>query len=437
MLNQKILNSGSLKNYERLNSRNIQMNNVLLNKIREKFHHIDKCPYQGTRVFFENAGGSLTLKSVVKCSAEMAAIPDNQGRDNPASIEMSKIMMRGKKDIYDFLGTIDGTVFIGETGTELLFRMISVASLGAEMGGNIVGSTLEHPSSVSACKRWSGVTDRDFIQVPHNSTTGTVTVEDYRSYVTKDTRIATIIHTSPVTGIAVNVDEIVHFIRSVSPHCYIIVDGIQHVAHGCVDLSALEIDGYAISPYKVFSRHGYGIGWVSERMNSLPHDKLIGNPNNSWELGTRDVAATATFSEVVNYFNWLGEEICASGDKRKNIIAAGEFIKSQENDLVQAVLFGLDGHSGLNELASINIIAGIANPNREGVVSFYVEGQSSEAIVQKLSSKGIRVHARKNDNYSGAILEPLNLESCIRVSLAHYNSLEEVAKFLEAMTEII
>ena len=56
----------------------------LLSAIRSKFHHVDSCPYEGPRAFFENAGGSLTLKSVVEVNTELSAIPDNQGRDNPA-----------------------------------------------------------------------------------------------------------------------------------------------------------------------------------------------------------------------------------------------------------------------------------------------------------------------------------------------------------------
>jgi cysteine desulfurase/selenocysteine lyase len=57
----------------------------LLEDVRSKFAHVDSCPFQGPRVFFENAGGALTLKSAVETSAKFAAIPDNQGRDNPAA----------------------------------------------------------------------------------------------------------------------------------------------------------------------------------------------------------------------------------------------------------------------------------------------------------------------------------------------------------------
>ena len=66
--------------------------NELMSQIRDRFCHVDTCPYQGPRIFFENAGGALTLKSVVEVNTQLAGIPDNQGRDNPASHELVRII---------------------------------------------------------------------------------------------------------------------------------------------------------------------------------------------------------------------------------------------------------------------------------------------------------------------------------------------------------
>ena len=45
---------------------------------RGRFAQLESRPFTGPRIFFENAGGALTLKSVVETSAKFAAIPDNQ-----------------------------------------------------------------------------------------------------------------------------------------------------------------------------------------------------------------------------------------------------------------------------------------------------------------------------------------------------------------------
>ena len=410
---------------------------ALSDQVRKKFHHVDNCPYQGPRIFFENAGGALTLKSVIERSSELSAIPDNQGRDNVASIEMMRIIEQGKADVLQFLGLDKGTVFAGESGTEVLFRQIRAAILSAPEGSHVLGTTLEHPGTVSACTRWARIAGLPFLRVPHNNKSGIVTVEDYREFVTPETCVATLIHTSPVTGMTVDLEAIIGFIRSVSPDCIIIIDGIQHAAHGGLDLRALDIDAYAISAYKVFSRHGYGLGWVSERLNALPHDRLIGSEDIQWELGTRDVSAYATFSKVVDYFEWLGAEFTSSENRRTRIVAAGQAIAEHENALVTATIFGTDNYTGLAGLPNVSVIGGADNVHREGLVSFIVDGIPAMEVVEVLNKARIRTHARKNDCYSGNVLGPLGLENCVRASYGHYNTVKEVEQLLKVMQKII
>ena len=85
--------------------------------IRSQFAQIDTCPVQGKRIFFENAGGALTLKSVVECSKTYAAIPDNQGRDNPGSHELVRVINKAKNDMRSFMNAPSGQFFVGESGT--------------------------------------------------------------------------------------------------------------------------------------------------------------------------------------------------------------------------------------------------------------------------------------------------------------------------------
>ncbi len=208
-------------------------NHKLLGEIRARFHHVDTCPYQGARIFFENAGGSLTLRSVVAINTRLSSLPDNQGRDNPASRELVRLIERGRRDMMTFLGAgegraSEGRIFVGESGTECLFRVIRAAILASEAGGQVLGSTLEHPATASAARQWSARTGREYIAVAHDPHTGAVCADDYRRHLSADTRVATIIQTSPVTGTSVDVTEITTAIRAVSPDCFVVVDGIQH-----------------------------------------------------------------------------------------------------------------------------------------------------------------------------------------------------------------
>ena len=408
---------------------------ALLERIRARFAHVDACPFDGPRVFFENAGGALTLNSVVETSAKFAAIPDNQGRDNPASHALQKIIDDAKAAMGVFFNAPGGRFFVGESGTELIFRLLSVACLQTGRG-RVLGSTLEHPATRSAAARYAGIAGMEHVLVAHDDATGSVGPEHYLPAITPTTAVATIVHTSPVTGMGVDIAAIARAVRDVAPDCVIVVDGIQHAAHGRLDIASYDIDGYVISPYKAFSRHGYGIAWVSDRLHALPHDHLIGAPGNPWELGTRDTGAYATFADVIAYFDWLGGEVSEADTMRGRIVAAGEAIHAHEARLTEAMLHGTGNLPGLAELPGVTILGGVENPRREGLVSLAVDAIEAPEVVARLREAGIRTHVRKADHYSGNVLTPLGMTSCVRVSLCHYNSLAEVAQFLAAMREI-
>ncbi len=409
----------------------------LMDAVRDRFAHVDACPFDGPRVFFENAGGALTLKSVAETSGRYAAYPDNQGRDNTASKALMAAIAKGKADMRLFFNAPDGQVFVGESGTEVLFRLIRTAALGAAQGGIMLSTTLEHPASRSAMARWAEVTGRRHVLVPHDNATGNVSVDAYLRHITPDVRVASIIHTSPVTGMAVDVGAIAAAIRSASPDCFIIVDGIQHASHGAVDIAVLGIDGYAISPYKVFSRHGYGVGWASDRLTACTKDTVIGSPATSWDMGTRDAGSYATFSDVVDYLDWLGSQVTPDSDRRKRLEAAAKSIHGHEQKLANTMMTGSGNLRGLKDIPGLHIIGGADNARREGVASFALAGQPSEAIVSFLNERGVRTHTRKADHYSGNVLEPLGLADCVRVSFRHYNTEQDVAQFLTALNEFV
>lgn len=100
------------------------------------------------------------------------------------------------------------------------------------------------------------------------------------------------------------------------------------------------------------------------------------------------------------------------------------------------MIHGVGNLAGLADLDGITILGGADNPAREGLVSIAVSGIPSPDVVACLNEKGIRTHLRKADHYSGNILEPLGLTTCIRVSLCHYNTEHEVAQFLTALKQI-
>ncbi len=100
------------------------------------------------------------------------------------------------------------------------------------------------------------------------------------------------------------------------------------------------------------------------------------------------------------------------------------------------MLFGTGNLKGLADMERVTIVGGADNPLREGLVSIAIKGVPTVEAVTKLNEAGIRTHTRKADHYSGNILDPMGLDSCIRVSMCHYNTLAEVAQFLTEIRKL-
>ena len=403
-------------------------------EIRDRFHHADVCPIQGPRAFFENAGGSLTLKAAVERTAELMAFPDNQGRANAASQYLMEIIAQGRDDMKLLMGASSGEVFIGESGTELLGRLIRNATL-ASSGAKILGSHLEHPATYSAGRRWAEVAGMTYEQVDFDTASTVVSVEQYRPALTPDLAVATIIHASPVTGMHVDVKAIAAEIRA-----------IARVLHHRRRHSACR--PRPCRRRRLRHRRLRRVWLQAVLATQLRCRMGLRPPRNGTarstrrctlqRLGTRhrDASAYAAFSEVVRYLEWLGAEVSDETEPRAQLEAASAAIRDQEQDLVDAMMWGTGGLPGLGQLDGVHVVGPEASEHRSGMVSFWIEGHDSLDVVDTLNAEGVRTHARKQDYYSASVLEPLGIQNCIRASASHYNTRAEVEQLLATVNRL-
>jgi selenocysteine lyase/cysteine desulfurase len=409
---------------------------ALSSEIRAQFHHVDTCPItRRPRIFFENGGGSLKLKSAIARSAEIAAIPDQEQRDNEASRYLKQVLEDGRADLRRFFGTQTGQVISGETGTLLLWRFIRAVALTAPPGP-FLSSSLEHPASFDAALHWAEQTKRTRITIKLDIRTGTVTPEDYAKAVTPDTRLATVIHTSQLTGLHVDLPGIVAAIRRAAPECFVIVDGIQNAPHGRIEVERYGADAYVFSAYKTYSRLAVGFAWLNDRLARVPHEHMHGKTDTVWELGSRDFGIYAAHSAVVDYLAWLGGHFTRESDRRARVLASADAMAAHEKGLVQLLLFGDGQHPGVTQNNKVTLIGPTDLTDRQGIVSFGLAGMTAPELVRAFAARDIRVHARIDDAYSGHILADLGLKDCLRVSLCHYNTPAEIGAFLAALREI-
>ncbi|MDY7011282.1 MAG: aminotransferase class V-fold PLP-dependent enzyme [Planctomycetota bacterium] len=411
-------------------------NNALMSEIRDRFVNIDSDPFSGKRICFENAGGTLRLKSIFKVIETYTELPDNTGRRNAASRKVNEAIDRGRKDIALFVGAVSGTIAAEQSTTGMIFRILNTIAANAS-GGNMVTTNLDHASCFDATRMIAQRCGMEFRCAELDPKTDLVGVESILKHIDEETVVLTVIHASNIIGSKNDVTTITAEARKKSPDIFVVLDGAQHASHGMIDVEEYGADAWIFVPYKTYSKAGASFAWMSDRLANLPHDNLAGKPKDMWDLGTREAASYACMSEVSAYFQWLGSKFTDSTDARQKIEAAMLAIDRHEAALLEAMMGGTDRARGMLDNVRVTVYGDKQNlATQETIIAFNVEGMSTADLVDYFEDNSVRLHNRISDCYSGHTLSAFGIEECVRVSLCHYNTLNEVSVFLKLLERV-
>ena len=409
----------------------------LLEAIRDRFLYVDWDPFTGERVYLEASGGSLRLSSVMETMAKESALPDELYRYNPASNYVVECVDKGTEDVRVFLGAKSGQIMPAQSATQTLFRAMNAITSHIP-GTNVVTTELEHPAITSPAQYFADLHGMERRVARVSKDTSSVPLEAILDLIDKDTCVLAIQHASNQTGAVNDVKNIIEEARKMKPDLYVVIDAVQYAPHGPIDVEEIGADAYAFGPYKAYCVKGIGFAHISDRLAELPHWQLLGKPITNWVLGSPPHAMYAAWSAVVEYLCWLGSHFTDSNDRRAQVVAAKRAIHGHMTALRHRALYGSAETPGLLDL-------GHATPTemdetgieRLCIFLFRVgEMDSSEAIGRYNREHHIRLAARIPDVYSKVPLSALGLPDAVRLSAAHYNTREEIDRFLRATAEI-
>ena len=414
--------------------------NQLLKEIRDKFYFVDSDPYNGERIYFENAGGSLRLKSVVELVNKYSPLPDSPNRYSLSAKSLGEMIIQGKEDVKIFLGVDNGQVVSSETASRVIFLIVGTIIENIP-GTNIVTTFLEHPSNYDACSFYAKKTGKELRVANVNPINGGVDVEEILSKIDKNTCLLTFILASNITGKVLDVETIIKESRKINPDLFIFLDATQHVAHAPINVEELEVDGVGFTQYKVFGKRGMGLGWVSERVASLPHEKILEKPIDDWGLGSVEPVGFGAWSKVIDYICWLGKHFTDATDRRALLLSGMENIELHERALLERALNGSDEIDGLRKIDRVKIHFIPENEDlstRDCLLPIIIEGKSTNEVVQHYLKNAIVVYDRVRGNpMSRRTLDNVKLKEVVRITPLHCNNKEEIDRFLEVTKSII
>lgn len=406
-------------------------------KIRKEFSYLSEDFNGNKRLFFENAGGSLRLNSVVDAQAKISALPDSPERSHDIAKSIQKIIDKGKNDINLLINATSGVVATSLTASELMFEMITTAA-GDSRPGNIVTTVIEHPSSYDACT-FSGERFGHEVRVAKaDKNTGSIPLENILDLVDEDTRIVSVILTSNITGAMHDMEAYSKKIREKNSNAYIIVDAVQGAPHAVIDIQKWSVDGLNIAPYKMFGNRGVGFAWMSDRLALLPHHRLLATDSKNWDLGSKTPAHYGAFSKVIDYICMVGKFYNNTSDRRHLIEEGMTRIHNQEQAILERLLNGSESIVGINELDNVTVHFESSNGiNQDLILALAFDNIPNSKAVDHYGENNILVFARESSShYSKRILEAVGLDSIVRVSPIHCHSKEDIDTFLKVTKRI-
>jgi cysteine desulfurase family protein (TIGR01976 family) len=391
----------------------------------------------GDWIFLDNAGGSQTLKQVGDRVRDYLL---NTNVQLGASYEISQIstdrVNQSIDAISDLINANEPSEVILGSSTSMLLKILSL-TLGEtfEAGDEVVVTNCDHEANIGC---WRSLEKRA-INVKEwqvNPETLELHLEDLEQLMTPKTRLVALTHASNILGTINPIKEIASFVHNRG--ALICVDGVAYAPHRKVDVRELDVDFYAFSFYKVYGPHYamlYGKKELLETLpginhffleNDIPYKFQPGNVNYELSyslLGLKDyLIRFAQTHTPVKQPEPLSLNTCSK--------YAFNTIAQYEETLSKRLL------DFLNNKPNVRIIGKTTYELQQRVptISFVVNNIKSSTIPPQVDKHNIGI--RFGDFYAKRLIRDLVLEpqdGVIRVSMVHYNSLQEIDRLVEIL----
>ncbi|ESY93784.1 cysteine desulfurase-like protein [Mesorhizobium australicum] len=266
---------------------------------------------------------------------------------------------------------------------------------------------------------------------------GNLHVDDLKPLVSDRTRLVACTVTAHSIGSIVDVASVAQIAHAAGAEVFL--DCVHYGPHGLIDVQAWGCDYLVCSGYKNFSPH-MGFLWgrfeTLKRLPTFREDFIPDEPPYKVEAGTFIYENVSGMDAAVQYLELIGRNLAPSNNRsrRENIVAGMGAIRDYELVLAREML-GVLRDCG----ATIYGVADEARINeRVPTFCFNIGKLSPQRIVEDMAEMQIGI--RDGHMYAPRLMKRLNLSmdsGAIRASLVHYNTVEEIHKFGEALRQII
>lgn len=401
---------------------------------------------QPPTVFLDNAGGSQVPGVVAQAMYDYLLNSYVQlGADYEVSRRATRTVARAHEFLKAFMNVPEGggEVILGASTSELCNRLASAYADVLPRASEIIVCETGHESNIGP---WARLESRGMV-VRHwrvDPATGEAPLDGLKALLNERTRIVAFPQVSNILGAVIDPSPIVDLVRRASKNARVVCDGVAFAPHRAIDVAAWGVDYYVYSTYKVFGPHMAAMYGSREALADvtgpnhffIPKDELprkfeLGGVSHEGAAGVlaldqflRDIAGRGRMAEPV-----LSDEPF----DRQVVEEAFSVMEQLEMPLQMQLLEYLRKKSGVR-------VVGPATGDRSRVctIAFLCEGKSSRDVAQAASAKGIGI--RYGNFYAHRLCTAMGIDpgdGVVRVSLAHYNTPQEVRGLIEFLDGVV
>ncbi len=406
-----------------------------INYVRSQFPAF-KDPLSKDWSFFENAGGSYVPKNVID---ELTKFMTSTKVQPFAEYPMSKIagekMDKATELFAKMINAKNNEIIIGGSTSINLYVLSKALKKFINSGDDIIVTNQDHEANISPWRKLKEY-GANIIEWKFNLDNHELEISELENLITSKTKILAVTHCSNIVGSINNLKEICRIAHK--NNIIVIGDGVSYAPHGFPNVKEIDVDFYTFSLYKTYGPHLALLYGKEEILRDLPnqnHEFLNGKYPYTINPGGPNHEELASLIGIYDYFNNLYNhhyknkdiEILSKIQKINNLISTHEEIIS--NPILEYV----DQREDFNLIGKNKIY----KKNRAPTISFTSKKIKSKILAEKLIANKI---ATRNDNfYAWRCLKALGIDpedGVVRLSMTHYNSLDDTELVLHALKKI-
>ena len=409
--------------------------------VREQFPCLCKTVNGNPAAFLDGPGGSQVPRRVVdRISDYMFYRNANAHGCFLTSEETMGLHHEARETLAAFFNCRPEEVAFGESSSANNFKLVLALVRDMKPGDEVIITDIDHESNRSPLRT---LEERGIIikSVKIDLSTYTLDMNDYKSKLSKNTKVVAINWASNATGTVTDVKTMIamaHEVRALT-----IIDAVHYAPHKVMDVKDIDADFVVCSAYKFFGPHMgvmYAKGEVLEKVRTI---RVLADDNTmipeKFETGTPNFESICGCAGAVDFIADLGskheqffeEELKGLTGKRRQIAAGMLAIEAYEEPIATKL------RTELRKIDGVTLYGPPEGYERTSTVTFTIAGKNSHDVAVFLAERGIFVW--DGDFYAieitNIVLKLAEQGGLVRVGLAPYNTMADIERTIQAVKD--